>query len=91
MSVRHEVIFNNEVITLTKSPLTKGDNRGFWLYDKIFRVNIAMRANSEREAWIEALTYYQNSYRDIKSSHDGLVHRINTAVGQFVEDFDIRD
>lgn len=41
---------------------------GFWLYDKVVGMNLAMRAKDEREALTKALTYYQNRYTELKAS-----------------------
>lgn len=44
---------------------------GFWLYDYELGMNIAIRASSEREAFTQALTYYQNRLkRDNKRLKD---------------------
>lgn len=56
-------IFKTETLQMT----THHD--GFWLYDKVLGMNLAMRAKTEREAFVEALEYYQ---RKLAESVDGL-------------------
>jgi hypothetical protein len=71
MSKYHEILFKNDNITLSI------DNKGlFWLYDKVVSQNLSMNAKSEREAFIEALKYYQDNYPVIKNSYFALKGRI---------------
>lgn len=67
---KHQVIFKNETITLTEG------NNGFWLYDETRGMNLAMRAKTEREAWVEAISYYQNRLKGIEGSYWGLKSRV---------------
>ena len=40
---------------------------GFWLYDKTRGMNLAMRAETEQAAFLEALSYYQKRMKKIES------------------------
>jgi len=40
---------------------------GFWLYDKTRGMNLAMRAKTERAAFLEALAYYQKRLKEVGS------------------------
>ena len=60
MSLKHSVIVKTDTLTLSKAPYDRGDNSGFWLYDKTRGMNLAMRAESEQMAFIRTIEYYQN-------------------------------
>lgn len=40
---------------------------GWWLYDKAAGMNLAMKAASERQAFIEALSYYQDRTQELSA------------------------
>jgi len=40
---------------------------GFWLYDKTRGINLAMRADTERAAFLEALSYYQRRTEEVET------------------------
>lgn len=61
---------------------------GWWLYDETRGMNLAMRAKSEREAFVEALTYYQNRLREVEQEHKALSDKVTAFVSQFTEDED---
>lgn len=61
---------------------------GFWLYDEIAGMNLAMRAPSEREALIEALTYYQKRVAALKNERDALLNKVNTLKEILIDDED---
>ena len=69
---KHQVIFKNDTINLTES------NNGFWVYDETRGMNLAMRAKTEREAWVEAIRYYQMRLATIESSYNGLKSRVES-------------
>ena len=69
---KHVVIFKNDTITLTES------NNGFRLYDETRSMNLSMRAKTEREAWVEAISYYQKRLTTIESSYNGLKSRVES-------------
>lgn len=69
--MQHEVIFKNDTITLSKGV------DGFWLYDKSRGMNLSMRATTEQEAFIQALTYYQKRLKEVESMYRSLEVKIN--------------
>lgn len=69
---KHQVIFKNDTISLTES------NNGFWLYDETRGMNLSMRAKNEREAWVEAIIYYQQRLTTTESSYNGLKSRVES-------------
>jgi len=57
---------------------------GWWLYDETRSMNIAMKATTKDDAFVEALTYYQESmvelslkYRDLKKKVDQFVSSLS--------------
>ena len=58
---------------------------GFWLYDKNRGMNLAIRAESEKAALIEALEYYQNRLLEVEDRNK----RLNKHITTFLEDLGI--
>lgn len=71
MAKKHELIFKNETIKLSK-----GED-GFWLYDYTRGMNLAMRCSSESEAFVEAITYYQGRLLEVENKYSSLIDNIN--------------
>lgn len=69
-------------LTLTKCP------DGYWLYDTTRRMNLAMRAKSETDAFVEALTFYQKRLTQVEATHADLEKKVYAFVSQFVESSD---
>jgi hypothetical protein len=61
----------------------KHGNFGFWLYDKTRGMNLSMKAKTERQAFVEALTYYQKQTAECEKA----LHDITEKVESFVELF----
>lgn len=59
---------------------------GFWLYDETRGMNLAMKQKSEREAFIEALEYYQERLKEVEGMYKTLDQKVQTFVSQFNED-----
>lgn len=59
---------------------------GWWLYDKTMSVNIAIRAKTRDDAFVEALTYYQKRLTSVENSLSSLRGMVETFVEQFVTD-----
>lgn len=47
------------------------------LWDETRKMNLAMRAKSEREAFLEALDYYQDRLREVECQHRELKHKVD--------------
>lgn len=58
---------------------------GYWLYDYTRGMNLSMRAKTEQDAFVEALTYYQGRLGDIERSYFSLQARVNAFVEQFTD------
>lgn len=72
--------------TLTLCEFKTSGSKGFWLYDETRGMNLAMRASSEREAFVEALTYYQERLQEVERSYKTLYEKVESFVCQFSED-----
>lgn len=56
---------------------------GFWLYDTTQGINVAMKAKTERDAWIEAITYYQRRLTREVAEHKALSAKVDSFLIQF--------
>ena len=63
----------------------KNGSFGFWLYDETRGMNLAMRAKTERDAFVEALHYYQGRLTGVEQRHADLRGKVDAFVAQFVE------
>ena len=72
----HKTIFENETISLSQG------KDGFWLYDTTRGMNLAMRATTEQQAFVEAITYYQNRLMTIEKDYRSLKTLVETFVDQ---------
>jgi hypothetical protein len=72
MAQKHELIFKNDSITLTKGI------DGYWLYDKSRGMNLSMKADSERSAFVESLEYYTNRLLLVESENKEFLSKIET-------------
>lgn len=60
---------------------------GFWLYDETQKMNLAIRVKTEREAFIEAIEYYQTYLKEYKDKYFTLSGQIKNFLDQ-VKDID---
>lgn len=58
---------------------------GYWLYDETRGMNLSMKADSERAAFIEALKYYQGRLQEVETAHNSLQARVNAFVESFAD------
>ena len=58
---------------------------GFWLWDETRRMNLSMRANSERDAFLETIRYYQNRLIELETSHTALKLKVDNFVAGFMD------
>lgn len=61
---------------------------GFYLYDYIEGMNIAMYAKTEQEAHIKAIEYYQRTLKRIRAEHKALSDKVDHFLEQFKNDDD---
>lgn len=84
MTSKYNTLFKSETLTLSESTIGKG----FWLWDETRGMNLAMRAKSEREAFTEAIYYYQKRLKQVEGEYKDLSTKVNMFVSQFVEEED---
>ena len=71
--------------TLSLCEHKSGRDKGFWLYDETRGMNLAVRANSENEAFVEALHYCQERLKDVEKKYTGLNEKVENFVSQFID------
>lgn len=59
---------------------------GYWLYDYEIGMNISMRAKTEQDAFIEALTYYQRRFKQTKKELEDINSKVKNFISQFDKD-----
>jgi hypothetical protein len=64
---------------------------GFWLYDFTQGMNLAMRAKTRDAAFVEALEYYQERFKDLSLAYADLRSRVDNFVNQFCEEKEDRE
>lgn len=80
-----EQIDISDTINLVHIDKGHGD-AGWWLWDETRGMNLAMKAKSEREAFSDALEYYQRRLKEVESAHKCLSSRVDAFVSQFTDD-----
>lgn len=76
----------SDTLSLCQYSSPRNGNFGFWLYDKTRGMNLSMRAKTETEAFVEALTYYQKRLKEVETELSSLQLKVNNFVCQFVEE-----
>jgi hypothetical protein len=88
MGIAHTILFKNKTLSLS-TPIKSGTGgAGFWIYCKIAKQNIAMRAKTEHEAMAEAVEYYQERYVKLLSEHKKAMESVRYFIGSFPEVID---
>lgn len=59
---------------------------GFWLYDKTRSMNLAMRAKTPTDAFVNALGYYQHRLSEVETAHRELRGLVDAFVSNFTDD-----
>ena len=78
----------SETLSLSKCT-TSGDYRGpFWLYDYTRGMNLSMGANNPQDAFVEALTYYQERLLETEKELSELKEKVNNFIEQFKDNED---
>lgn len=71
--------------TLNLCEFRTGGAKGFWLYDTTRGMNLAMRAPTERAAFLEAIEYYQNRLTEVERNQAALRAKVNAFLAQFAD------
>lgn len=69
----------NDTLTLSEC------HDGFWLYDKTRGMNLSMRAKTQTDAFVEALTYYQSRMSEVETEYRTLRGLVDAFVSNFTE------
>ena len=77
-------------IKLTETLALSECKDGFWLYDKVVGINLGMRCDTEEQAFVEALTYYQERLTLAEENLKSLSEKVERFVDQFVPEDDRR-
>lgn len=59
---------------------------GFWLYDDTRGMNLSMSAKTKDDAFVEALTYYQERLKQVEGWYSSLKSKVDQFVEQFAEE-----
>lgn len=76
---------------LTKTIKIAHRHDGYWLWDDTRQMNLAMRASSEQEAFVRALTYYQNRLTQVEAAHKKLKEQVDAFLGSMTLGVSIDD
>jgi len=77
-------VFKNDTLSLVEC------TDGYFLYDTVVGMNIAMRSKTEQDACIEALLYYQRRLQEVKSDYEDLNNKVESFLCQFDRDEQLR-
>ena len=69
-----------ENIKLTNNLTISECKDGFWLYDYTRGMNLSMRAKTQEDAFVEALTYYQKRIKKVEAE----LEKLNQSVRNFI-------
>lgn len=53
---------------------------GLWLWDETRQMNLSMRAATERDAFVNAIEYYQNRLLEVESAYRALSKQVDLFV-----------
>ena len=79
MAEKCEKILSNEFFNLHKRL------DGYWLYDHAQNMNLAMRAETEHQAFIKAMEYYQQRTQELLSENKTMKSKLKSFVMQFID------
>ena len=77
-----------DTLTISECHPTSEHRGKYWLYDKTRGMNLAMGAETEEEALVKALKYYQKRFAETESAYASLKGRVDFFVEQFTKDDD---
>jgi len=79
MSPKHTAVFKTEQLSMSLDPKGK-----YWMYDHTRGMNLAMRSETERDAFIEALSYYHRRLPEVEKTLGTLSKQVESFVEQFI-------
>jgi len=60
---------------------------GYWLYDYTRGMNLSMKAKTQEDAFVEAITYYQRRTKDVEKE----LKTLKKIVSEFIESISDED
>ena len=75
-------------IKLTDALTLSECKNGWWLYDKVVGMNLGIRCKSPEDAFVEALTYYQERLTQAEGDLKSLSEKVEIFVDQFIPEDD---
>lgn len=81
MKNKPTIVFENEQIQVYLG-------EGYWLWDKTRKMNLSMRAETERDAYTEALRYYSRRLKYMEEALQKYRKCVSDIIGAFDEDGD---
>ena len=67
-------------VRLTDSLTMSELKNGYWLYDETRGMNLSMKAKTQEQAFIEAITYYQKRCTEIEDKKKSLYDSVNNFI-----------
>lgn len=64
----------------------KNGKFGFWIYDEVQGINLAMRAKTSTDAFVGAIMFYQQRLAIVERDYDRLLNKVEVFVSQFAEE-----
>lgn len=77
----------NGITELSKTLALIERSDGWWLWDETRSMNLAMKEKTAQDAFVEALTYYQDRLGRVETEHGALSKKVDAFVAQFVAQF----
>ena len=79
------------VIKLTDTLTISECKDGFWLYDYTRQMNLSMKAKTERDAFVEAITYYQKRLKEVETDYKDLHSSVKTFISSISDKHELTD
>ena len=76
-------------IKLTDTLIISECKDGYWLYDKTRGMNLSMRAKTEQDAYVDAITYYQKRCAEIELKKKKLYDNVNNFIGSLSDNDEV--
>lgn len=77
----------NTTLVLTDSLTMSECKDGYWLYDYTRGMNLSMRAKTQEDAFVEALTYYQKKTKKVEDE----LKKLNVSISIFINSISDED
>ena len=78
---------NQNHMKLTGSLTMSECKDGYWLYDRTRGMNLSMKAKTQEDAFVEALTYYQETTKKVEDQ----LKKLNVSISIFINSISDED